>query len=380
MADLTTIMPRRRGARETVERLLARADIQVDGSRPWDLQVHDSRLYSRLLAGGSLALGESYMDGWWDAPALDQFIHRLIEADLSKQVRSLADVLPVLWAKLFNLQTRSGSTRVARQHYALSPELYISFLDPYNQYTCGYFKDTDDLNTAQEQKLDLICRKLGVKAGDAVLDIGCGWGGFAKFAAERYGAHVTGITISSEQAEYARALCSGLPVEIVESDYRDVHGAFDKALVCGMIEHVGHKNYRTLMKVVRGALKEDGLFLLHTIGRNISSTSADPWIARYIFPNSMLPSAKQLTRASEGVLVLEDWHNFGAYYDKTLMAWHHNFVRNWDTIKDAYDERFRRMWEFYLLSCAGAFRSTRIRLWQAVFSKNGVSGGYQSVR
>ena len=251
MTDLTKIMPRRRGAREKVEGLLALADVRVGGTRPWDLQVHDSRLYSRLLAGGSLTLGESYMDGWWDAPAPDQLIHRLIEADLSKKVRPLAALLPVLRAKLFNLQTKSGATKVAREHYALSPELYMSFLDPYNQYTCGYFEDTDDLNTAQEQKLDLVCRKLGLSSRDTVLDIGCGWGGFARFAAERYGAHVTGVTNSGEQAEYARAFCSGLPVEIIESDYRDVRGAFDKALVCGMIEHVGQKNYRTLMKVVR---------------------------------------------------------------------------------------------------------------------------------
>ena len=131
------------------------------------------------------------------------------------------------------------------------------------------------------------------------------------------------------------------------------------------------------MKVVFQCLKADGLFLLHTIGGNTSVNSTDPWISKYIFPNSMLPSAKQIISAAEGLLVLEDWHSFWQYYDKNLMAWHSNFTKNWNQLKDEYDERFYRMWTYYLLSCAGGFRSRRNQLWQIVFSKKGIKGGYR---
>ena len=278
------------------------------------------------------------------------------------------------------MQSKSRSKEVAEKHYNLSSDLYMSFLDPYNQYTCGYFKDTDDLNKAQEQKLDLICKKLRLSSKDRVLDIGCGWGGFAKFAAERYGCHVTGITISDEQIKYTEKFCKGLPVTIVKSDYRDFKGKFDKVLVCGMIEHVGYKNYGTIMKMVHRCLKDDGLFLLHTVGSNTSVRFIDPWMAKYIFPNSMLPSIRQIAGAIEGLFIVEDLHNFGAYYYKTLMGWFKNFNKNWDKIKAKYDERFYRMWTYYLLCCAGTFRSRKNQLWQIVFSKNGIKNGYKSIR
>ncbi len=285
-----------------------------------------------------------------------------------------------LQSLLTNQQTRIRSKKVAQEHYDLSPELYESFLDPYNQYTCGYFKDTNNLNEAQEKKLDLICRKLQLSDRDKVLDIGCGWGGFAKYAAKHYGCHVTGITISDEQAQYAREYTQGLPVEIKLIDYRDLSEKYDKILVCGMIEHVGYKNYRTFMKVVHNALKDDGLFLLHTMGGNHSVRGTDPWINKYIFPNGMLPSIKQIGKSIEGLLVMEDWHNFGTNYDKTLMAWFENFHKGWPNLKDKYGNRFYRMWKYYLLSCAGSFRARRIQLWQIVLSKHGVPDGYISVR
>ena len=357
------------------------AGISINGPHPWDIQVHNDKFYDRLIRKGALGLGESYMDGWWDCERLDQFFTKVLTAKLNQKVKN---VRPMLWAfikaKFFNMQNKSRSKEVAEKHYDLSADLYMSFLDPYNQYTCGYFKNTDDLNKAQEQKLDLICKKLGLSSKDKVLDIGCGWGGFAKFAAERYGCHVTGISISDEQIKYAKKFCNGLPVTIVKADYRDFKGKFDKVLVCGMIEHVGYKNYRTLMKKVRECLEEDGLFLLNTIGGNKSVTTTEPWIAKYIFPNSMLPSAKQITKSAEGLFMLEDWHNFGSDYYKTLMAWHQNFTKNWNTLKEYYDQRFFRMWTFYLLSCAGSFRSRKNQLWQIVLSPNGVPGGYQCVR
>jgi cyclopropane-fatty-acyl-phospholipid synthase len=364
-------------------RILARADIKINGSRPWDMTVRNPSFYNKVMAKGDLGLGESYMDGDWDCKALDEFFYRFLSKGLDKRKRTLPEIFISLRSRLINVQSKSGSRKVARQHYDLSPELYESFLDPYNQYTCGYFKNTKDLNKAQEQKLDLICKKLMLKKGDRVLDIGCGWGGFAKFAAKKYGVHVTGISISKEQVKYAKEFCKGLDVEIRLQDYRDVRDKFDKILICGMIEHVGYKNYRNIMEVVNRNLKPGGLFLLHTIARHNSVTSSADmaWLSKYIFPNSMLPSAKQITSAAEGLFILQDWQNFAPYYDKTLMAWHGNFTKNWPKIKHNYDERFYRMWTYYLLLCAGTFRAGKLlNLWQIVFSKGSLKDVYIGAR
>jgi len=368
-------------ARTFITELLKKADVEIGGGRPQDIVVHDERLFNRVIRYGSLGLGEAYMDGWWDTPALDEFFNKVLRAHLEKKFKiNFASVTAVVGAFLFNQQSRLGATRVIKEHYDLSAELYMSFLDPYNQYTCGYFKNTDDLNVAQEQKLDLICKKLQLKRGDRVLDIGCGWGGFVKYAAEHYGVRVTGITLSREQLAYAQEFTKGLNVELRLQDYRDVHDTFDKILVCGMIEHVGYKNYREIMEVVERNLADDGLFLLHTIGYHVSTVISDPWITKYIFPGGQLPSITQIGKAIEGLFLVEDLHNFSAYYDKTLMAWFKNFDAAWPKLKEKYDERFYRMWKYYLLSCAGVFRARESQLWQIVLSKKGVPGGYTSVR
>jgi cyclopropane-fatty-acyl-phospholipid synthase len=266
---------------------------------------------------------------------------------------------------------------IGKRHYDTGNRLFEIMLDARMNYSCGYWETAAALDEAQEAKLDLICKKLLLKPGMTVLDIGCGWGGFAQWAAEKYDVKVLGITVSQEQVKYARKFCQGLNVTIELQDYRDLKETFDRIVSIGMFEHVGAKNYLTFMRKVRHCLKPDGLFLLHTIGGNTSVSSTDPWISKYIFPNSMLPSAKQITSAAEGLLVLEDWHSFGQYYDQTLMAWHQNFIQRWDKVKDIYDDRFYRMWTYYLLACAGSFRSRRNQLWQMVFSKNGIRGGYQ---
>lgn len=362
-----------------IENLFASADIRIGGNRPWDMRVHNNALYARVMKGGSLALGESYCDGWWDCDALDQFFDKLFRARLNETVNPVS-LITVLQSIFLNMQSRARSHRVIEKHYDLDVKLYQSFLDPYNQYTCGYFNGTDDLDRAQEQKLDLICRKLMLSPDDTVLDIGCGWGGFARFAAEKYGCRVTGITISDEQLNYSREFCRGLPVSIVKSDYRDFKGTFDRVLVCGMIEHVGYKNHRKLMEVACNCLKERGLFLLQTIGSNISTRMADPWINKYIFPNGLIPSARQIVASAEGLFNLEDWHFMGSNYDRTLMAWFGNFINNWDRIKSSFDERFFRIWEYYFLSCAASFRAGVNDLWQIVFSKNGIVQDYACVR
>ena len=367
--------------KSAVQRMLSLAEIEINGNRPWDVQIHHPGFYKRVITEAELGLGESYMDGWWTCDALDQLFYKILSKDIRKQIKvPFTEAASLLLTRLLNMQTRTRSKKVVDTHYNPSSEVILSFLDPYNQYSCGYFKETDDLNEAQEQKLDLICKKLALTATDRVLDIGCGWGGFAKFAAERYACHVTGISISDEQLTYAKDDCEGLPVQLVCSDYRDFMGSFSKVVSIGMIEHAGHKNYRTLMEVVHTCLEDDGLFLLHTIGSLISGTRIDPWTAKYIFANSNLPSLQQLARASEGLFVLEDLHNFGQYYDPTVMAWADNFERNWPQFEAQYDERVYRMWTYYLRHLAGAFRSRKNQLWQLVFSKKGVPGGYDAIR
>jgi len=367
--------------KQTIQDIFDLADVRINGNRPWDIQVRNLSFYERVLAGGSLALGETYMDGWWDCEALDQFFYKIMDARLDKKVKKSKQVLwAILKAKITNAQSRSKAYEIGKRHYDIGNDIFSIMLDKGMNYSCGYWNKAGTLDKAQEAKLDLICRKTGLKPGMKVLDIGCGWGGFAKYAAEKFDVRVLGITVSREQVEFARKFCKGLPVEIELQDYRKLKKEFDRIISIGMFEHVGSRNYRTYMKVVHRCLTSDGLFLLHTIAGNSSVSSTDPWINKYIFPNSILPSAKQITSAAEGVFVLEDWHSFGQYYDKTLMTWYGNFTKNWDKIKDTYDQRFFRMWTYYLLSCAGSFRSRRNQLWQIVFSKKGIQGGYQSIR
>lgn len=361
--------------------LLAYADVRIDGDRPWDITVHNPAFYKRVLAGGSLALGESYMDGWWDCNALDSFAERILAAGLDRKVR---DSRRMMWnivvSWLFNFQKKSRAWQIGERHYDIGNDVFRNMLDSRMVYSCGYWKDATDLDRAQEAKLDLTCRKLGLKPGQRMLDIGCGWGSMAVYAAEHYDVEVVGVTVSREQVTLCQELYRDLPVEVRLQDYRDVAEDFDHIVSIGMFEHVGYRNYRTFMNIVHRCLKPKGRFLLHTIGGNISRTTTDPWIEKYIFPNSMLPSAKQITEAAEGLFVLRDWHSFGTHYDKTLMSWYHNFITSWDRLKQRYDERFYRMWTYYLLTMAASFRANRNQLWQIVFTKMGTTGEYVSIR
>ena len=367
--------------REWVDQLFAVAGIEPGGTHPWDIQIHDPGFYQRVWADRNLGMGEAYMDGWWDSQQLDEFFARLLRSKVEQSLRvtpSLA--LRTMAHRISNFQSRGRSREVIKQHYDLGNDLFVNMLDKRLVYSCAYWQDAPNLDIAQENKLEMICRKLGLQPGMKVLDIGCGWGSFARYAAEKYGVNVVGITVSKEQVELAQTLCAGLAVEIILQDYREVNEKFDRIVSVGMIEHVGYKNYRTYMEVARRSLNDDGLFLLHTIGGNTSVKSLDPWINKYIFPNGMLPSIQQLSRSVEGLFVMEDWHNFSADYDKTLMAWYANLEQNWDNLKSKYDERFHRMWKYYLLSCAGSFRARSNKLWQIVLSPKGVSGGYRSIR
>ena len=367
--------------KEQAERLLAVAEVEINGSSPWDIQVHDDRLYARVFAEGSLGFGESYMDGWWDSAQLDETMARILGARIQDHLpRRLSTVKLALAAKWTNRQNQRRAWDVGDQHYNLGNDLFAATFDSRLTGSCGYWKEATDLDAAQDAKLDLICRKIGLEADQSVFDIGCGWGAFMGFAAERYGARCAGATISREQAAYVQQRYAHLPVEAQLKDYRDAAGSYDHVVSMGMFEHVGPKNYRAYFEKANELLKDGGFFLLHTIGSNKSANAIDPWMDKYIFVNGVLPSVSQIGRAIEGLFIVEDWHNFGADYDKTLVAWYEKFASNWDSLKHAYDDRFYRMWKFYLLACAGGFRARNIQLWQLVLAKRGVPGGYATVR
>ena len=365
-----------------IENNLASANIKINGDRPWDIQVHDPRFYSRIILQGSLGLGESYLEGWWDSEELDQFFYHLLRNQIHEQVAP--NNITALWqkfvSKLINLQTLVNSFQVGKHHYDLGNDLFEIMLDESMAYSCGYWQNADHLAESQQAKLDLICRKLKLEKGMTILDIGCGWGSLMKYAAENYGVSCVGLTISQEQVKLGQEKCQGLPIKFILQDYRQFEGQFERIVSVGMFEHVGYKNYRTFMAVANRCLKDNGLFLLHTIGNNKSITYSELWTNKYIFPHGMIPSLAQITKAAEDFFIVEDLHNFGPDYDLTLMAWLDNFEKNWHQLKPKYGHKFYRVWKYFLASCAGAFRARHLQLWQFVLSKQGIVGGYQSVR
>ncbi len=364
-------------AQKIILPILEKADVRINGDRPWDLQVRDRRLYGRVLRKGSLGLGEAYMDGWWECPALDELFRRLLAA---RAEAGLGWTLPEIWNRIqyafFNLQSMRRAFQVAEKHYNLDNRMFERMLGPSMFYSCGYWRDARNLDEAQADKMALICAKLGVQPGMKVLDIGCGWGTLAGYLASRHKAEVTAVSVSAEQIAYAKAHSAGLPVNWVLDDYRNIVGSFDRIVSVGMFEHVGRKNYDTYMAEARRLLRPEGLFLLHTIGGNVDKNGVDPWIAKYIFPNGMLPSITAVGKSIASRFVMEDWHNFGAHYDKTLMAWEKNFSQGRTSRDFTCSSRGLRMFRYYLLSCAGAFRARSIELWQILLSPEGLPGGY----
>lgn len=373
----------RREVPAVLRELSALAGVYFNGKRPWDIQVHDPALYSRIMRQGSLGFGEAYMDGLWDAQALDETFTRLLRAAVDEKLSGWARLHLMgeyLRHSLLNLQSSRRAFQVGERHYDIGNDVFEAMLDRSMSYSCGYWRYADSLEQAQHDKLDMICRKLELRPGERLLEIGCGWGGLAWHAARYFGVEVTGITVSREQQALARERCAGLPVRIELMDYRKLSGQFDKVVSVGMFEHVGPKNYPVYFDAVRRLLKDDGLFLLHTIGIHVTTRTCDPWIDRYIFPNGKLPSAREISSVVEGRFLVEDWHNFGPDYDRTLMAWWENFDHAWPQLESSYGPRFYRMWKYYLMSCAGFFRSRQGQLWQLVLSKRGRESVYRSVR
>jgi len=358
--------------KNALKEIFSFGDIKIDGDRSWDIQVHNDKFYQRILTDGSLGFGESYMDGWWDCEKLDELVFRIFSNDIDKKHKmNWRTFLKILMPRIINMQSKKRVFQVADKHFNLGNNLFKAMLDKRMVYTCAYWKNAKNLDEAQEAKLDLVCKKTNLKPGQTVLELGCGWGGFAKYAAEKYGVKVLGINVSKEQVELGNKLCKGLPVELRLQDYREAQGKFDRVISIGLLEHVGYKNYRTYMETADRCLKDDGIAFIQAIGGNASQTKFEPWSEKYIFPNAMTPSISQIGKAMEGLFVMEDWHNFGPDYDKTLMVWHNNFENAWPELKKNYDERFRRMWRFYLLTYAGTFRSRRTQAWQIVMTKPG---------
>ncbi|MEK9626667.1 MAG: cyclopropane fatty acyl phospholipid synthase [Gammaproteobacteria bacterium] len=367
--------------RQRFQEILAPAEIALDGSNRWDVQVHNEELFSRLAKDGTLGMGEAYMDGWWDCDAIDEMITRAFRAGLEDKIRNNWRFLVYLiGSRLFNRQSRARAFQVGEQHYDIGNDVFEHMLDPHMNYSCAYWANAESLEQAQIAKMQMICEKLQLEVGMRVLDIGCGWGGLSRWMAEHHQVSVTGVTVSKEQAKLATERCQGLPVEIMLKDYRALTGRFDRIVSVGMFEHVGPKNYRAYFKKTASLLDAHGLFLLHTIGAGRDGYATDRWIEKYIFPNGVLPPAPDLARHVSDFYTIEDWHNFGADYDHTLMAWYERFNQAWPQLRQKYGERFKRMFDYYLLVCAGSFRARENHLWQLVLSIGGIPGGYRARR
>lgn len=363
--------------------LAKQCDVRFNGKQPWDIQVHHRDVYSQILTKGSLGFGESYMDGLWDSEQLDELFYRIMRSNIEEHlvgVGKFALIFQSLRHRFFNLQTVKRAYQVGEQHYDIGNDVFEAMLDPTMSYSCGFWQKADTLEQAQLDKLDMICKKLQLKPGEKLLEIGCGWGGLARHAAKNYGVEVLGITISQEQQKLAQQRCKGLPVEVRLTDYRDLQGQFDKIVSVGMFEHVGEKNYPIYFDTVNRLMKDDGLFLLHTIGIYKTIHRVDPWIDKYIFRNGKLPSAEQIAAVLNKRMVIEDWHNFGQDYALTLLAWWDKFEEAWPELSQKYSQRFYRMWKYYLMSCAGFFKSRQGQLWQIVLTKRDRLETYRSIR
>ena len=361
--------------------LLKDAGVTVNGPNPWDIQVHNERMWTRLFSEGSLGLGESYMDGEWDAVDLAEFFNKVLVGGVADKIRITPNLLwQIAQAKLLNMKNIERSRRVARMHYN-ETDAYKASLDARMTGSCGYWPEgVSNLDQAQEAKLDLVCRKIGLKPGQLVWDIGCGWGAFMGFAAEKFGARCVGVTVSPDQAAYGRDRYKDLPIEFQVKDYRQFEGKTDHVVSMGMFEHVGHKNYRAYFEKARSVIKDDGLFMMHTIGSQWSSDTIEPWLEKYIFPGGVIPSMAQIGKAIDGLWSVVDVHNIGPHYDKTLCAWYDNFERKWKRRNTPDEVRFYRLWKYYLLCCAGGFRAKVLQVWQFVLSPTGVPEGYVFAR
>jgi cyclopropane-fatty-acyl-phospholipid synthase len=353
-------------AEARVRDLLARAGVAVDGGRPWDIRVANPAFYRRALDGGSLAVGEAYADGWWEAERLDEFFHRVFKAGLHERLA------PSPWSGWRSLAGRLFGRR-GRTHApeALGSDVFRAMLGRRMSGACAYWKDARALDDADEAALELACRKLELKAGMSVLDMGSGWGAFARYAAERHGVSVVGVDISQERVQLARELCKGLPVALRVQDYEEVRGRFDRVVSLGLMEHAGAGSCRAVMAAAARCLKADGVALIHTAARNRAAGPRERWPAAGVLLEDGAPALSRLAAAAEGLFVIEDVHNLGTHYAPTLLAWHENLARRWPGLSGRYGDRLYRTLTFGLLSTAGRFRARQGQLYQIVMTRPG---------
>lgn len=382
-----------------IETLLESAGVRVNGPSATDVRIHDPELASKLRWRGLTGLAEAYVDAGWDCDDLYGFFLAVMRAGvIEKLPPDPLSIGTIARSKMLNEQSMPRARRDVSIGYDRGRRLMEATLDSRMVYTCGYWtwpqgQRAGDLAAAQEAKLDLICRKLDLREGMTLLDLGCGWGSLLKFAAERYGVRGHGVTLSHEQADYARESTAGLPVTIDLQDYRDLPaGQYDRIASIGMFEHVGPKNYVAFARLLRDRLKDDGTALLHffvTDRPQPALTHREAmWVLRDIFPGVVVPSYSQVGAMLEAdrSLVLEDLHNIGPDYGPTLLAWEENFRTNWHAdapLRQLYGDgadRFYRFWRYYLLICAAAFAARRYGLWQIVLRPTGVKPTYQSIR
>lgn len=353
-----------------------------EGSSPsLRLIIRNPKTYKYILALGSLGFGESYMNGWWDEENdnLMELSGLLLSSGIYKKARgNFSLILNILLQRLFSLPIFiQNSRKNVQYHYDISNDFYRLFLDETLTYSCGYqIEKNDTLKEMQMQKHELICKKLALKRGDSVIDIGCGWGEMLIYAAEQYGISGTGITLSQEQAYLAkerikqRELSDRL--KIVVADYREFEGQYDKFVSIGMFEHVGKRNFSTYMNKVRELLKPGGIGLLHTVG-TIGRAGRDPWLEKYIFPGGYLPKLHDLiSEMWTADLLVAHCENLKPHYAETLKRWSDNFRHNKKLImavSSKFDQRFIRMWDLYLQLCEATFRYGNIQLYQVLFCK-----------
>ena len=361
------------GPERTVRTALQQAGVCVGGGNPWDPVVHDPGFYARVARDGMLGLGDAYVDGWWDCADLPELFSRAIRGGLWERAsRARPALVKRVKDAVLNRQSPGRAVRNVAAHYVRRNDLVLGMLDPWRAYSCAFFRDPADpaegLDAAQERKLGLVCDKLGLAPGHRFADVGCGWGSLLGFAAERRGVRGVGLTPAGTQAAYVRERY-GLTVR--EQDYRQMTGTYDRVASVGMFEHVGRKNYRAYMEVVARCLAADGLFLLHCFGRPAAGVPPlDPWLDRHVFPGGCLPTLDQVHAAADGVLEAVHQDEWGRHYDPTLLAWAGNFEREAErTGLKQRDGPTYRMWRYYLYTCAGAFRSGDVALWQVVFRK-----------
>ncbi|MFO6296648.1 cyclopropane fatty acyl phospholipid synthase [Rahnella selenatireducens] len=353
--------------------LLHKADIQIEGTRPWDIRIRHPGFFKRIMLQGLLGLGESYMDGWWECDRLDIFIYKFLAHKLDEAVPgNFRDILLVLSENIFNRKSDDCHGSVFVNEYDIGYDVFTHMLDPYMQYSCGYWRKGATLAEAQEAKLKMICEKLQLAPGMRVLDIGCGWGGTAEYSARHYDVYVEGTTNSTEEQKIAQSRCQGLDITIMLEDYQDLlDDKFDRIIALGALEYLELKNYQNFFKALARCLKPDGLFLLHSTGSTELVSHVGPWLNKYIFPKGCLPSGQQLVQSIEPYFRIEDWDNLGTDYDKTLMSWFEKINESWPSLSMNYSPGFRHMLEYYLCSSAGFFRAGKIQLRQLLLCLGG---------